>query len=267
MEDAEFEEYIGRRSRLSNRYHELRVESPPKELDEAVLSLARSGQGLKRPRAPGREVYIAWIAPVAFAATIVLVFTVVLQIVIRPQPPTRSERDADRTPGLQAEAKAELASQERALASAQRPADKLEEAAVEHRVASNTDSAAPALSVLDRARLAAPSPAESVTADTRAALAKSQASPTRIFGESGVAAQQPAAATPAAGTLSAAQGGSAYGRLDAADGKARDPKLWLAEIERLRKDGRTTAADEQMMLFLEKYPNYFSSQPPPPDTR
>lgn len=261
MEDAEFEAYIGRRSRLSRRYRELTAESPPKELDDAVLSLARSGQSLKRAEAPQREAYIGWMAPVAFAATIILVFTVVLQIVIRPQLAPQKEKDADRQQAPAAAVTARAASDQPRPASTRLLVEKLEQPdAAENPIADNSGSAPRSVTAEDNLKFAAPRPAEPATAETPVALAKRQATESKPTRESETAAVQPAAAAPAFGTLSASQGGAAYRRLDV---KTRDPKLWLAQIERLRKEGQIAAADEQMKLFMEKFPDYFNNQPPP----
>ncbi len=47
----------------------------------------------------------------------------------------------------------------------------------------------------------------------------------------------------------------------------RDPDVWLAAIEKLRKNGQAAAADAEMKRFLEKYPDYFRTHPPPEGTR
>jgi len=204
-------------------------------------------------------------APVAFAATIVLVFTVVLQIVIRPQLVPQNEKDAERQQAPAAAVTARAVSDQRSGASAKLPVEKLEQPdAAERPIADNSGSASASATAVDNLKVAAPRPAEPVTAETPVALAKRQATESKPARESEAAALQPAAAAPAFDTLSASQGGSAYGRLD---DKARDPKLWLAQIERLRKEGQIAAADEQMKLFMEKYPDYFNNQPPPPDSR
>ncbi|MGH8263680.1 MAG: hypothetical protein ACRET4_09385, partial [Steroidobacteraceae bacterium] len=153
MNDAEFEAYIARRSRLSRRYKDLSADFPPKELDEAVLGRARSALALDRKEEPEREVYIRWMAPVAFAATVVLVFTVVLQIVIRPAgapPPLADKSAATRSVTSPAAATPDQGPQ---LASENGRTDKLEAPVPLARKSANAAPAAPpGPSVRERAR-------------------------------------------------------------------------------------------------------------------
>jgi hypothetical protein len=268
MDDAEFEAYIDRRSRLSHRYRDLTVESPPKELDEAVLSLARAAHSLTRPENPEREVYLGWMAPVAFAATVVLVFSVVLQIVIRPQLVENSGGETDRR-SAPASAAAERFASERqesaspsAHANARVPSDP-----IEHRVASDTVSTPPAITAVDDAKDAAPRPPR--RADSLARLdARTMLRPeAKLVGESEAATEPLASAASAAGNLATGERTSvAAPKADTGDDK-RDPKAWLAEIERLRQSGQITAADEQMKRFFAQYPDYFRTHSPPSDAR
>jgi cytoskeletal protein RodZ len=264
MDDAEFEAYIGRRSRLSRHYRDLQAELPPKELDDAVLLRARSAHNLKRAELPEREVYVGWMAPVAFAATVVLVFTVVLQIVIRPQLHARLESDAERQAAVQPSVEPNPARQSIAVAD-NVPAAKFEApATVERRIVGAVTSEAPAPATLDRAKAAASQPASATRVEEPVLAAQSPAETQPDAKESEVAVPAPAAR--ASGTLSMIQSSHHAAAVDA-DKLQRDPKAWLAAIERLRASGKVAAADQQMKLFLAKYPDYLRTHPLPDDAR
>jgi len=266
MDDAEFEAYIGRRSRLSRHYQDLQAELPPKELDDAILSRARSAHSLKRAQLPDREFYIGWMAPVAFAATVVLVFTVVLQIVIRPQINARVEKDAEPHAAVQPSAETNPARPSNAIAD-NVPAGKFEaRPMIERPTVSEPTSEAPASVALDRAKAAAPQPAQATRSDEPVPAAQLPAEAQLETKKSEVAVPAPAVAAPARGALSMGQSSNYAPAVDA-DKLQRDPKAWLAAIERLRAGGQTAAADQQMKLFLAKYPDYFRTHPLPGDAR
>lgn len=226
-EDAEFEAYLRRRSRLSHRYRELGREAPPGELDNAVLSMAREAQRIREPQAP--ESYMEWMAPVAFAATVVLVFSVVIQIVVRPQlapaTPVAAANETMRSPQSVAPPVSELAS------------TRTSEPAV--RNARVQSSSAPT---------ASDEPQMPVEVQEQAAARKS---PSTVA---------PTAARPAAAFGAASRAAAADEHLSTAP---RDPKTWLADIERLRRSGQTAAAAEQLKLFRKQFPDYFSTHRPP----
>ena len=267
VEDTEFEAYIGRRSHLSRRYRDLGAECPPKELDDAVLTLARSAHNLKRTQAPAHEVYVGWMAPVAFAATVVLVFTVVLQIVIRPQLMPRSVAEADRHATPAAAALEPLATKRANPQPREAASDKLEQqAAPEHRIAS-TGSNPQAVGVLDNAKMAAPRPAEIIDAEPRPAPARASTMEGKASEEAAVTDERRDISAQATGSLSVAERTQAVAPSKDASDRDRDPEAWLAEIEQLRRDGKSKAADRQMKLFLEKYPEYFRTHAPTSETR
>jgi hypothetical protein len=266
MDDPEFEAYIGRRSHLSRRYQDLKVELPPKELDEAVLSRARSAHSLKRTELPERTVFSGWMAPVAFAATVVLVFTVVLQIVIRPQIPARLESDTDRHSAVAPSAEPVPAQHSNAIADNAPPGKSAASTSAERRIAGEVASEGAASAALDRAKAAAPQPTEAVELETPVVVAQSSAE-SKLAKKSEVASPASATVTPAAGALSTARGVGGYSPTADSEELHRDPKAWLAEIEQLRKSGQTAVADQQMKLFLHKYPDYFRTHPLPDEAR
>jgi len=250
MDEAEFEAYIRRRSSLSRSYRNLDLESPPRELDEAVMSLAREAHTLKRPA--GREMYIRWMAPVAFAATVVLVFTVVLQVVIRPH---LDSTVASRERPSSNFADSQLPRKQPAAAAAPAPAPELRDSdkaiSLPQRVAASPAAAPAGAMALQEAKAAAPRPA--VRAEAVA---------------SGSIHQRTADAASESESVTAARTqASTLRRFDTKSEPPTEPEAWLARIEELRRTGQSAAADEQMKLFLAKYPDYFRTHAPPPDSR
>ena len=252
-EDAEFEAYLRRRSRLSHRYRELGREAPPGELDNAVLSMAREAQRIREPQAP--ESYMEWMAPVAFAATVVLVFSVVIQIVVRPQlvpaTPVAPANEAMRSPQSVAPPVSELAST-RTTEPAIRNARVQSSSAPR---ATTTNVASPT----QVATLAAPVAAE------QAPIASDETQMPVAVHEQVAARKSPGTVAPIAARPAAAFAGASGAA--AADGHPstapRDAKTWLAEIERLRRSGQTAAAAEQLKLFRKQFPDYFSTHRSP----
>ena len=94
--DEEFEDFLARRRPLFRRAEEDVLE-PPEDLDRIVLGKAREAIKGERPqrvyRGPG------WGAPLALAATLLVAFTVVLQVAVprkAPVPEVTVEQVAQR---------------------------------------------------------------------------------------------------------------------------------------------------------------------------
>lgn len=268
MDDAEFEAYISRRSRLSRRYQDLQAEHPPRELDEAVLSRARSAHTLKCAQIPEREVYIGWMAPVAFAATVVLVFTVVLQVVIRPQLGVDTQSDAGRSASGQPAAEPADRARESGAAADSAPVGALGVPMTAMRgTAGKVAQETPVSAARDRGQPAARQPAQAARVEEAVVAAQSSAESHLEKKEAEVAAPAPAAAAATAGGVRSFAESGNYARPIASEKLQNDPQAWLAEIIRLRRSGQAEAADRQMKLFLAKYPDYFRTHPLPDDAR
>lgn len=94
------DEYLKGNSDVSQRYRELGRDEVPPELDRRVLAAARdavANEGAKRSRS-----WLRWSAPVALAASIVLVLTVVLENGLKNDTTvlTQSPRETGRVNGL-----------------------------------------------------------------------------------------------------------------------------------------------------------------------
>jgi hypothetical protein len=268
MDDTEFETYIGRRSRLSRRYRDLSAENPPKELDEAVLAQARAAHTFDRKETLERDTYVGWMAPVAFAATVMLVFTVVLQIVIRPQIDVHQESADEARAPVVAAAPPPVVDAETKAESDMRLAAKLAAEVQPARPSTNNVPAAPpAATALDRAKMAAPQPARKDAVAEPAAPTVAGAS-TDLYKKDSTAESGALQSVVTTGSrLSTASSESAGAPTAEVETMRRDPSAWLAFIKQLRTNGDTASADRQMKLFLEKYPDYFREHPLPDGAR
>jgi len=86
-DDKEFEAFLAGESELVDRYTELGNEEPPPELDTKILAEARSAAKVRRLQFGPRG---GWLKPVALAATVLLAFSLVMNIVI--ESPSRYEQ-------------------------------------------------------------------------------------------------------------------------------------------------------------------------------
>jgi len=86
-EDKEFEAFLAGESELADRYTALGSEEPPSELDAHILAAARNAAKIRRIQFGPRG---GWLKPVALAATVLLAFSLVMNVVI--DSPTRDEQ-------------------------------------------------------------------------------------------------------------------------------------------------------------------------------
>ncbi|HKS54913.1 MAG TPA: hypothetical protein VJS12_06485 [Steroidobacteraceae bacterium] len=161
------DEYLKRDSEVSERYRELGSDDVPPELDRRVLAAARdavANEGARRSRS-----WLRWSAPVALAASFVLVVTVVLEGGLQDEkpvalPPVQSPASVRWEPGAEPavaesddKAKVDEARDAEANANAERKL--VDELRKQQGVASGYDGyEVPAQSAPHRAREFAPSP-------------------------------------------------------------------------------------------------------------
>jgi len=79
IEDAVFDAYLGRQSEVSQRYRALGADEVPAALDRNVLAQARAAVAGKTTRAHKRPAWMRWTAPLALAASAVLVVSIVIR--------------------------------------------------------------------------------------------------------------------------------------------------------------------------------------------
>jgi len=108
--DEEFDDFLSRRKPLFRRAPGDPLE-PPEEVDRIVLRQAREAIEIDRPQPAFRGAH--WGAPLAIAATLLVVFTVVLHVLGLPKKPipevtvqqvTQQMDQATPAPGAQAQA-------------------------------------------------------------------------------------------------------------------------------------------------------------------
>jgi hypothetical protein len=285
------DEYLKGGSDISQRYHELGAADVPPELDRRVLDEARAavaGGGAARSRS-----WLRWSAPVALAASVVLVVAVVIEspvqdeaIAIRPASEeiraldhSEDSRLKEETAQAQAQPEPEVQmyvpEQPSAIAPAAAPSapppsvasvskserKRADDAPVEEVVA--TAQARPTavleaptpVSVLTDESLARNEvdPAGDVAADS-AAKVNAQLQEVVITGN-----RQRRAAGRTAGPRNTISGSVFSGeRRPTADADAEqaDPEKRLEEIRDLRREGKTAEADREWERFLEEYPNF-----------
>ncbi len=224
--DDEFEDFLKVR-RLKFRPPDDMFE-PPAELDRLVLRQAREAIETPRPlrvfRGPG------WGTPVALAATLVLGFAVVFQAGTPPKnapiPEVTVQNVAQRTDYPQAAA----------------PMAPSPTAAASQRVREDADTSGTV--TVD---LTAPMVAKRDAASGRAPMTTSEnveaAASERAMSDASMETSAVVAAAPAA-------------KSSEVPGFRRDPKTWLAEIERLRNAGDTALADAELAEYKRQQRAY-----------
>ena len=208
---------------------------PPAELDRIVVDQAR--RALRQYAAVPERVFPLhqWGLPLALAATLVLSFTLVLQLggpsptqVAQTATPATAEVTVDAAPAAAPPAAMQL----------------------ESRLSGRVD-AAEAVAPAPRRR-AAPA----AVADVGAVAKTMNEAPVQARAEAvydsaaapAVAAESAKMASPAAGAAS---------RETRSDLAARDdPEAWFQHIQRLRVAGQAAAADRELALLHQRYPDY-----------
>ena len=275
------DEYLKGGSDISQRYRELGREDVPPELDRRVLAEARAavaGGGAARSRS-----WLRWSAPLAVAASVVLVVAVVIESPVQDatlaiQPASEVSYEANHTeeyklreemqilvpeqPSAPAPAAAPPAAPPRAslLKAERKRADNapvVEEvvataqareqsfADVPISISVVTDESTSARNEADRtAGVAADSSAK---ADDSSAIQEAVVTGTRQRRSAGRTAGP-------RNTIS----GSAFETRPAADADAEqsDPAKWLEEIRDLRRAGKTAEADAAWERFREAFPDF-----------
>lgn len=79
IDDKTFEEYLGRESQLSKRYRALGADEVPAELDGLVLAQARQAVAAKPASSRKQPAWMRWTPPLALAASMVLVISIVIE--------------------------------------------------------------------------------------------------------------------------------------------------------------------------------------------
>jgi hypothetical protein len=250
------DEYLKGGSDISQRYRELGREDVPPDLDRRVLAEARAA--VADGRAVRSRSWLRWSAPVALAASVVLVVAVVIESPVQ-----------DETLAIQ-------------------PAQERQEALPLPRVVIEP----PAASVSSAVPPSAPPPASAAKAETKRAdrapvveevLVNAQPSREQSFATTPVAVDRTAGLEDSSAEASASElqevsvtgarqrrsagrtagprntiSGAAFEKRPAADADAEqsDPAKWLEEIRDLRRAGKTAEADAAWKRFREAFPDF-----------
>jgi hypothetical protein len=278
------DEYLKGNSDISQRYRELGRDEVPPELDRRVLAAARdavAGEGSRRSRS-----WLRWSAPVALAASVVLVVTVVLergvqdQTVPLPQaaaPPsevilTQPHEDAvsdDKAvvmpePTVAPPVPAEPPEPSLAKVEADRPASFVPSPEVEL-----APPAAPAPAPIQAETLssvapqagavAPPAPATEAVAANKSAERKEEANISTDVSEvviTGRARRAPGRSVGPRETISS--GAFTRDARPTADEQRErsDPQAWLEDIRAMRRAGKNDEADREWERFRAAFPNF-----------
>jgi hypothetical protein len=287
LDDKALDEYLSRGSDVSRRYRELDDDNVPPELDRRVLAEAH---GAVSKNQSGGRAWMRWSAPLALAASAVLVLSIVIESggdYERPMGMTDPDQAADARP-----AKAETSAPKAASTPAEPPVEVftglVPDATFEPQAP--PEVRAPAAASQSREQTLARQSAErqrvrglvgetdtqarteevQVTAG-RAAPAVEMTSPTpihtitedEVLQEAVVTGQRRAETRRSSGprdTIArpSASGVSANAEAEYADRafKRSTPEEWLEEIRRLRREGEAREADTQWEQFRKQFPDY-----------
>lgn len=232
--------------KLTAAYRSLSNERAPEGLNEQVLRQA--SRALRSPYAPP----IRWSRPLAWAAVIVITFTILLQVRDLPTPETGEAPLSEAADYESAPARAvDDAPAERPELTAEPPARLPAEArrdALVQAAPPGPETAPPP---------GAPEPGAATEPRNRAAFTiqstepPERAGPTpsaRVTGEAGQSLPQAAGLADRAAILESSA--------ECSNVEQADPDSWYACIERLRDAGLDTAADEQLEALRAAFPDF-----------
>lgn len=263
---------------LSHIYREAEGPRPPQRVDDNILAASQRVAGnIRRPTAFGLP--RRWGTPVAVAATVLVSSTVALMVferqsgvdVLAPKAP-RAERPAKAAtppraspaepPRADSPEKSPPMDQARAA-----PAPAPQAASRSDRVQQHTVETA--LSGERRgagqpARAPAIPPGVEILRKSEEAKAKPLPDAQRVLEaqQPTQALQTPPAPAPGANTLresaSAVQGavGGVASRVAVSEAKERTPEKWLADIRKLKSEGKASEAERELAEFKKRHPDY-----------
>jgi hypothetical protein len=285
LDDKALDEYLSRGSDVSRRYRELDDDAVPPELDRRVLAEAR---GAVSKNQSGGRAWMQWSAPLALAASAVLVLSIVIESGGDYEKPMETtEQAADARP-----AKAETSTPKAASAPAEPPVEVftglVPDATFEPQAPPEARAPAPASQSREQtlARQSAerqrvrglvgetdtevrteevqvnasrPAPAVELTSPSPIhTITEDEALPEAV-----VTGQRRAETRRSSGprdTIArpSASGVSANAEAEYADRafKRSTPEQWLEEIRQLRRDGEAREADSQWEQFRKQFPDY-----------
>ena len=272
LDEQQLDEYLKGDSSVSRHYRQLPGEDVPPSLDRLVLRQAE--EAVKRPSRPA---WVRWTAPLAVAASAVLVVSIVMQTGLRDETMVASpsvkgsietkkiEKPAAAVPevpppvvyvdlnGRNAPApvvpEIEMAIEPEPVAPAPALAPAPAEAEIPQEFAKSEEA--------DKAELVADQPRHKAAREDLARREQESAVAQRATrSEQAQAAGAPNAAPAAVLSYSRPIAASAADNVATIQHAYTDPEAWLKDIRQLRKDNKQEEADREWRRFREAFPDY-----------
>jgi hypothetical protein len=295
--DAELEAFLKRRSPIHRRLADFDHAEPSIELDRLVLNRAR--EAIDSPAQPPMFRTARWAMPVGLAATILIAFTIILNIdqgkprlektvaAAKPEQPaapaarltanrvegaaadTRMLADSNVTPpSVAARAKPAAAANAEPGAARERQ-DALSEKKTTAPLLADTRSGyippSPQQRSADEPQVAASTAADAATAEAESDLSASQVEQRRRDGSSAQPLIASGSAVSAVTDRATATPAAASPPPAAPPAYQASAESWLREINRLRATGKTAEAERELTAFRQAYPShpgYSLARPP-----
>ncbi len=275
IEDKDFEQYLQRKSPVSEHYHSLDGIEPPPDLDEKIL--AKAAAEVRSPLAEKSRAWKKWSVPVALAASTVIAVSIVLESGVRHEITTSNAPSVVHSERTVAEPATPDAIEPAAPAMNQTPATERATRGDDQKVV-DVDIAprpafAPQVEVPDAQMQALAKKAEQKAEETErapdvidsvaeervaetAVESSSQRSPTPASQYATVSSRR-AVAPPPAAVRDLDHAADATAVASAAPAQyTHDPKAWLAHIRNLREQGDDVQADTAWKLFEAAFPDF-----------
>jgi len=236
--DEEFENFLRRRSPMHRRLSDFDDAQPSVELDRVVLNRAR--EAIETPKQPAMFRGSRWAMPLGLAATILIAFTLLLNVEHSPRKVAAAQSTAVANAPQMSPAEAERA---------------------DSASAELADSASAA------ARAAPPSPAASLPTSMAREAKRAAVAGDHAEASVPVPSAPPAVAGNAAVAPSAAMESKTEAAADTESPAHADADSWLREIERLRAAGRNADAEREWVAFRRAFPSHSGASVAQPPTR
>jgi len=242
---------------LEAAYRETAREAPPRSLDDRILAAAHRAVGA-RPAAAGRGWTQRWRVPLSLAATVVLSATVTLMVYESENapPPLAPSQPAVNGPAAAPPAASSIERARELPKPAERKADEAAGARLDQRATG------------DSSRAASRAPEGPAEAEMRRQAPEAEHGPRGIVKPSAVAPEPaPFPADARAGAAPSAAEDRAIADRPTGRAAAQAPALaakpslvtpedWVAEIRRLKREGRTDEAAKRLAELRERFPSY-----------
>ncbi|HMN46048.1 MAG TPA: hypothetical protein PKE27_15830 [Povalibacter sp.] len=274
-DDKAFDDYLERRSQVSQAYRALSSDDVPAQLDQQILAQARAalagsaGDELAQVRAKRRRL-MRWGVPAAIAASALLVVSIVIRSGVEHEvrstdfspaakpAPAAVPAMPQQMPEKKQEAVGATAADSVVMIAP--PRDAVTEFSSYARTPSREDKM-PEQPVIETPAIAPAAPPPPQVAAMQERTQAAAASREREV-QQAVAARRQEAARAAAIAPAAAMSRSVAESANVADSALNvarlhaDPDDWLEHIRQLRRDGQQAAADREWQEFQETYPDH-----------